>query len=107
MVIICDYIALKLLALDKLSLYLPRIQLCPSDPTIVFKLRKRQFPTKIAFAITINKAEGQTFKRAGVYVRWPDCYRDPLYVSFSRSSSFDNIAVAVIEGRRQDTEIGR
>ena len=57
--------------------------------------------------MTINKAEGQTFKRAGVYVRWPDCYRDPLYVSFSRSSSFDNIAVAVIEGRRQDTEIGR
>jgi ATP-dependent exoDNAse (exonuclease V), alpha subunit - helicase superfamily I member len=44
-----------------------RIQSCPSDPTIPFKLCSRRFPIKNAFAMTISKAQGQTLKRATIY----------------------------------------
>jgi len=47
--------------------------------------------------MTVNKAKVLKFKRAGIYVRSSVCFHGRLYVSFSRSSSFDNVAVAVIE----------
>jgi hypothetical protein len=46
---------------------IPRIRLCPSDPTIPFKLCRRRFPIKIAFAVPINKAQGQTLKPSPVF----------------------------------------
>jgi hypothetical protein len=49
---------------------IPRIQLCPPDPTIPFKLCLRKFlPT--VFAITINNALAQTPKPAGEYLPSP------------------------------------
>lgn len=45
----------------------PNVQLCPPDPTIPFELCRRLFPIKIAFATTNSKAQGQTFKRIGIY----------------------------------------
>ena len=50
---------------------IPRIDLSPSDTSLPFKLRRRQFPIKLAFAITINKAQGQTLDRVGVYLPEP------------------------------------
>ena len=79
----------------------PKIQLCPSDPTIPFKLCRRRFPIKIAFAMTVSKAQGQTLKRAAIYPPAPFPHGQ-LSVAFSRSSSFDNVAVAIIEGHRSD-----
>lgn len=57
--------------LDKQRVYLPRIKLTPSDTRWPLNLQRRQFPVKPAFAMTINKAQGQTFKRVGVYLRRP------------------------------------
>lgn len=39
-----------------------------------FKLKKRQFPIKLTFAMTINKSQGKTLKNVGVLVvlsSWP------------------------------------
>ena len=33
--------------------------------------RGRQFPVRVAFAMTINKAQGQTLQRVGVYLPQP------------------------------------
>jgi hypothetical protein len=55
----------NLLALRK-TILIPRIKLCPSDPTIFFKLCRTQFPVKVAFVVTIGKAEGQMFNYAGI-----------------------------------------
>ncbi len=35
---------------------IPRIDLIPSDEDIPFQLRRRQFPVRLAFAMTINKS---------------------------------------------------
>ncbi|XP_021960166.1 uncharacterized protein LOC110856033 [Folsomia candida] len=42
------------------SVFIPRIQLAPINPEIPFVLRRRQFPVNLAFAVTINKSQGQT-----------------------------------------------
>ncbi|KHJ95741.1 hypothetical protein OESDEN_04310 [Oesophagostomum dentatum] len=38
------------------------------DRQIPFRLRRRQFPVRLAFAMTINKAQGQSFGRVRVYL---------------------------------------
>lgn len=45
---------------------LPRIDLTPSDSTLPFSFTRRQFPIRIAFAMTINKAQGQTLDKVGL-----------------------------------------
>ena len=80
------------------TILIPRIQLCPSDPTVPFKLSKRRFPIKIAFAMTIDQAQGQIHHRLFFHIA-------KFYVTFSWSSSFNNVAVAIIEGHRQRTEM--
>ena len=80
---------------------IPRIQLCPSDPNFPFKNRRRRLPIKIALAMTVSKAQGQTLKHVAVYQRSPVFPLDQPYVSFSQSSSFVSVAVATFEGLRQ------
>ena len=41
---------------------IPRIRLNPTDGTYPFKWSRRQFPVKMAAAITANKGQGQTYK---------------------------------------------
>jgi hypothetical protein len=55
-------IAVEILGSSK-PVLIPGIQLCPSDPTTPFRLHKRHFPINIAFAITINEAQGHMLKR--------------------------------------------
>ena len=49
------------------ELYLPRIDLSPSDSRLPFKLVRQQFPIKPAYAMTMNKSQGQTFDKVGLY----------------------------------------
>ncbi|GBM13354.1 hypothetical protein AVEN_159773-1 [Araneus ventricosus] len=46
------------------SVFIPRIPLIPSDTP--FKFKQLQFPVRLAFAITINKAQGQSLKVPGI-----------------------------------------
>jgi hypothetical protein len=43
------------------------IQSCPSVSTIPFKMCRRRFPIKIAFAMTLSKAQGQMLKHVAIY----------------------------------------
>jgi hypothetical protein len=36
-----------------------RIQVCPSDSTFNFKMRRRRYPARIAFGVAISKTQGQ------------------------------------------------
>ena len=78
------------------TVFLPRLSITPSDKdTVPFTLRRRQFPVKPAFAMSINKAQGQTLKAVGIYLRTDVFGHGQLYVALSRSGSFDGIFVMV------------
>jgi hypothetical protein len=48
-----------------------------------FTLQRRQFPLQLAFAMTINKAQGQTMKTVGIYLPKPVFTHGQLYVALS------------------------
>ncbi|GFU37584.1 ATP-dependent DNA helicase [Trichonephila clavipes] len=48
---------------------LPRIPMIPSDSTIPFK--RLQFPIRLAFAMSINKSQGQTMSICGLDLENP------------------------------------
>lgn len=61
---------------------LPRIPMIPSDSPIPFK--RLQFPIRLAFAMTINKSQGQTMSICGLDLENPCFSHGQLYVACSR-----------------------
>ena len=55
----------------------------------------------------MNKAQGQTPKRVAIYTPLSGFSHGQLYLACSRSSSFDNVAVAIFEGHRHRVENDR
>ena len=46
--------------------FIPRITLTPSADTLPFPLQRHQFPVRLAFAMTINKSQGQSVITVGL-----------------------------------------
>jgi ATP-dependent DNA helicase PIF1 len=73
------------------TVLIPRIPLIPSEYQIEFK--RLQYPIKLCFAMTINKAQGQSLKFAGLDLT-DDCFsHGQLYVACSRVSSSENLFI--------------
>ena len=51
--------------------------------------------------MTINKAQGQTFDRIGLYLASPVFSHGQLYVAFSRVRRLSDIKVQILNGHRQ------
>ena len=65
-------------------LFIPRIPIAPSEGLFPFQLQRRQFPVRPAFAVTANKAQGQTLDAVGIYLGKDFFSHGQLYVSMSR-----------------------
>ena len=68
------------------QLFLPMISLTPNDSGLPFDFTRLQFPVKPCMAMTINKAQGQTLKVAGLHLSQPCFSHGQFYVGCSRVS---------------------
>jgi hypothetical protein len=66
------------------TVLIPRMTLDATSEDNPIPLRRRQFPVRLAFAMTINKAQGQSVKWVGLNLRTPVFSHGQLYVALSR-----------------------
>ena len=81
--------------------FIPRLGITPSDSDYPVSIKRVQFPIRSAFAMTINKSQGATLKKVGIYLNDPVFSHGQLYVAMSRVASLSDITVAtnsIIEG---------
>ena len=76
---------------------IPRITIEPSAETLAIPLQQRQFPVHVAFAMTINKSQGQEIKNVGLDLCSPVFSHGQLYVALSRCTSSNRIEVLLPE----------
>ncbi|KAJ0485171.1 putative DNA helicase [Helianthus annuus] len=83
--------------------FIPRINLSPSDKRIPFKLQRRQFPLCVCFAMTINKSQGQSLSKVGLFLRQPVFTHGQLYVALSRVKSMDGLKILILDSEGKIT----
>ncbi|ONL94653.1 hypothetical protein ZEAMMB73_Zm00001d028081 [Zea mays] len=80
-----------------MRIFLPRIPLCPSDDEMFpFQFKRKQFPIRLSFAMTVNKAQGQTIPNVGVYLPEPVFSHGQLYVALSRATARSKVKILAI-----------
>ena len=76
-------------------IFLPQIPHYDISGSFPFTIVRRQFPIRPAFCITINKGQGQSNQRVGIYLPEPVFAHGQLYTAFSRGRRQSNVHVYI------------
>lgn len=77
---------------------IPRMDMNPSNSSMPFKMKRRQFPISLSFAMTINKSQGQSLRDVGLYLARSVFTHGQLYVALSRVRSMDGLKIVIGDG---------
>jgi ATP-dependent DNA helicase PIF1 len=80
------------------TISLPRIMLTDNRSPDTVILRRRQFPITLAYAMTIDKSQGQSLQRVGVALESPCFAHGQLYTALSRCRDPSSLALYVPQG---------
>jgi PIF1-like helicase/Helitron helicase-like domain at N-terminus/Helicase len=86
------------------KVFIPRITLISRESGLPFQLRRRQFPVQVAFAMTINKAQGQSVHHLGLFIPNPVFGHGQLYVALSRVTSRKNVKILILNPVRDEPD---
>jgi len=75
--------------------YIPRMEISPTQSPWPFKLSRRQFPITVCYAMTINKSQGQSLDYVGLYLPWNVFSHGQLYVAISRVKSKKGLKIVI------------
>ncbi|XP_071695802.1 uncharacterized protein [Rutidosis leptorrhynchoides] len=77
------------------KVYIPRVNLIYKDPILPFELKRKQFPIKLSYAMTINKSQGQSLNKIGIYLPKPIFGHGQLYVALYRATSPEGLKLLI------------
>lgn len=80
------------------SIFIPMIDLDSDEDQCGVQFQRLQFPVRLAFAMTINKAQGQTLNSVGLYLPSPVFSHGQLYVALSRAKKPEDIKIMLDRG---------
>lgn len=83
------------------KIMIPRIKLQPSNTNLPFILSRCQFPIIPECAMTIKKAQGQSFEYVGILLNEAVFAHGQLYVALSRSKNPHNIKIFTRDNHMQ------
>ena len=66
------------------KIFIPRIWLHSQDAILPFEMKRKQFPVRLAYSMTANKAQGQTLDFVGIYLGKEFFSHGQFYVAISR-----------------------
>lgn len=89
------------------EIYIPRMHMRSDAVPVVGIVERYQFPVCLAAAMTINKAQGQTIKKVGLFLEKPVFSHGQFYVAVSRGETFDSVYVSVVDGNQQGSGNGK
>ncbi|GJS66979.1 ATP-dependent DNA helicase PIF1-like protein [Tanacetum coccineum] len=72
-------------------------RITPSDKRLPIKIVRKQYPLSISFAMTIDKSQGQSLSKVGLYLPCPVFTHGQLYVALSRVKSKRGLKVVVCD----------
>jgi hypothetical protein len=77
--------------------FIPRIKFISDNSDLPFTFARKQFPLRLAYAMTINKFQGQTLSHVGLHLVDDVFSHGQLYVAFSRAKALANIKVQLLD----------
>ena len=75
------------------KIFIPRIWLLSKDATLPFEMKRKQFPVKLAYSMTANKAQGQTLEFVGIYIAREFFSHGQFYVAISRVGNPSSVKI--------------
>ena len=75
------------------KIFLPRIWLHSQDSILPFEMKRKQFPVRLAYSMTSNKAQGQTLDFVGIYLGKEFFSHGQFYVAISRVGNPNSVKI--------------
>lgn len=85
--------------------FIPRMELCPTETRLPFKLCRKQMPLQICYAMTINKAQGQSLEKVALFLPNGVFTHGQLYVAVSRVTSPQGLKLFIIDEDGNNTNV--